>query len=950
MVEGTRFAKVITCLALITAAWPSFAVHWRWRYRTLRTPHFEIIFNEEQRPLAKRYALAAERAHELVFPIFNEGPARTILVLQDDTDDANGEANFLPYPHIRVYPVLPIADGGLGDYGDAALELMVHEYTHILNMNPAHGFYRPLKYVFGTITRPNAVLPKWYLEGLAVDLESALTTHGRLRAVETRAAARALSLNDGFAKENIARMNEQQILTWPYGSRPYLYGGWWWETAVQHGRGTELIGTLNQDYARRLPFLIEGPLLKRTEKTAETLNDDTHDRLKQRAERELKQIRDAATPTPRAVIDENGEQSVFAISPSGRRLVYWLTAPGLPATAYLRTRTGADEDFSSLKSEVLFRARGTVQARWLDEDHLLFDQIDVTRPYVSYRDLYLYDVNTRERRALTTGFRAQEASPSPSGRRVVFIRNTGGQNAIYILDVAGGAPRRLLGGGLSQRLSGPEFLSEDEIAFSLRTVDGREVLKRFDLRTRRVSDFQSQLRLAQHLRRVNGGWLVSDAGTGVRNVYSIRNGQATVAVTNTLTDAARADYDPARKEILVSELRPEGRRLVALPFAPQTPKTVDVERLPPPPPVPTVKVKVEEGGYHPAKYLLPRYWIPALYQVENGVLLQGQTSVADPVGRNAYDLIGYYDTVTRRGSYAVDYLNTSLPSQIGLGYGKVQTYLGASGVLLQSQNAYLRFTQNWPFNTRQASWSLGGVWLDSTSTVASYRRIGPQVSFRASNFDSPLGAWHGVQFEASHAQYLNEPNYYAYGRTALHLAQTARLGRGHHVSLQARGVFSPGLPLARVVVLGERNVGGNYLVNLANSTLMMRGYPSGNFVAKKVVNANLEYAFPLIPVDRGFGTRPLYIKNLEVALFTDLMGLEGGAFRRDLLGYERTSLGHYYVGAGTEFRFGTTVAYHVPLTVTLGLYYGADQAHGGGLSPFLGFQLGGLTGLKGETP
>ena len=57
-----------------------------WRFRVLQSPHFEIIFREDHKELAKRYILAAEQAHELLFPIFKEGPSHTIIFLRDDTD------------------------------------------------------------------------------------------------------------------------------------------------------------------------------------------------------------------------------------------------------------------------------------------------------------------------------------------------------------------------------------------------------------------------------------------------------------------------------------------------------------------------------------------------------------------------------------------------------------------------------------------------------------------------------------------------------------------------------------------------------------------------------------------------------------------------------------------------------------------------------------------------
>ena len=180
----------------------------------LRTDHFEIVYREDQKALAKRYALAAERARELLMPLFKEGPDSTVIYIGDETDSANGAASMLPYPTIVVYPVVPAPLDSIDDYGDWPFELMVHEYTHhILNMYPRHGIYVPLSYIFGDVIRPNLLLPQWYLEGLAVNNETRLSDHGRLRADRTEADARALVLDERLSGETLSKINEQELLT-----------------------------------------------------------------------------------------------------------------------------------------------------------------------------------------------------------------------------------------------------------------------------------------------------------------------------------------------------------------------------------------------------------------------------------------------------------------------------------------------------------------------------------------------------------------------------------------------------------------------------------------------------------------------------------------------------------------------------------------------------------------
>lgn len=932
---------------------PVHAADPSWKYQVLRSPNFEIIFRDTQKDLAKRYILAAEQAHELLMPIFKEGPAKTIIYLRDDTDSSNGLANFLPFPHITVYPVLPNSLDSVDEYGDWPFEMMLHEYTHILNMYPAHGIYVPLKWIFGTVVRPNAVLPRWWLEGLAVNLESWLSDHGRLRSTETAASARALAIGGKFKLEDVARINEAGLNAWPYGGRPYLFGAWWWDE-VHRQKGTSVIETWNQNYSRRLPFFLQGPVMEQVQKTPGEFLGMTLTKLDTEGRRQIAMIEKSGDHKSVPVAEDKGEQSAFAISPSGDKMVYWLSQPHSGTAARLKVRTGeANQPFTEIASRRLFKAVGTTRIRWIDDSRFLFDQIDISYPYATYRDLYIYDLNKNEKIRLTEQERAQEGAPSPSGQTIAYIQNDGGKNRLNLFDLNTKKSRTLISGNMNQRLSWPEFLSENQILFAVRQKKGQEQLHVYDLSTKKTRIWNTQLKSAQNPRLTQEGLLVTDASTNARNVYLIKDGQSK-AVTNTLTDIQVSDFDPRRKEIVISELTPEGRRLRALPLAEFQPPRLPTAKWEPAPKPTTTKVKLQEESYIPVAYLWPRYWIPFIYQVEDGFIFQGLTANQDPAARNQYTLFGSYDTVTKKPSYGASYINSSLPTDIGLNYAKSISYLGASGLTVESENAGLSFAQHWPFNSRFNKWALGGIYSDTqreTSTRrVQYKRMGPEISWQYSRLNNPLNERWGFHLELAHQEYLKQNDYIDYGRSYAHLATQLTLGAGHRISFQGRGAVAPELPMGTILTLGDRNVGGNYLINLANSDFLLRGYPSGTFVGRKVVNANLEYAFPAVDLNKGFGTFPVYLRNLEFALFADTMAVDGAGWDVDRAGYYQSRLSENYMGAGGELRFNTTSLYHLPLSLTIGLYYGFNERFGGGLSPFFGFGFGGLNPLENKTP
>ena len=923
-----------------------------WVFRVMKTDHFEIIYRTEQKALAKRYALAAEQAYELLIPIFKEAPANTIIVISDETDSSNGLATFLPYPIIYVYPVLPTTLDSIDEYGDWALEMIVHEYTHILNMYPSHGFYLPLRWIFGSVVRPNAILPKWYLEGLAVNLESRLTDHGRLRTSETGAAARVLVQNDLLRGEKIDRINEQDISSWPYGGRPYMFGGWWWNQ-VQAEKGPGVIETWNQNFSRRIPFLLNGPMREQTGRSAQSLLSSAHADLEKQVAAQIATLKKSPLQPSTPLVTEEGEQSVFALSPNGMRFVYWVNrAQGKGSTVYFKQRIAAAEPLNSLTSLKLFKGGFSLRVHWMGDEKFVYDQIDLRKPRVSYRDLYLYDFLTGESKRLTTGMRAQEGSPSPNGNKIAYIQNDGGRNRLMLLDLATGESKGLVSSGFTQRLSSPEFLSDTELLFIARNMKGKEQIHLYDLVSKKVRSWNEELASVQHMHMTSKGLLATNADSGVRNVFLVNAAKgASQALSNTVTDIQTADYDPATNSILASVLTGGGRRLVAFPYDAYSPPAIEPLKVDPPPKITTAKVKIRDESYLPIEYLLPHYWIPFIYSVEGGALLQGTSDGSDPAGRNKYSIFGTYDTVTKKPGYGISYINSSLPTDIGVNFAKTVSYLGASQHVIENQGGGVTLTNDWPFDNRFTHWSVGGQINDTESSTIKYKRRGPTAGIQYSRLDHPLNDGIGWHASLSHEEFVGPvtDGFTAYGHTSFHLAENIAAGSGG-ILLHTRGAFAPKMRMGDVTDLGDRSVGGNYLVSLTNSDYLLRGYPSGAFVGRKILNANLEYSIPLWKTLGGTGTLPLFFRNLDLALFYDTLSVDGGGWDVHRLRYIRSYLSRYYSGAGAELRFNTTAAYHLPISLILGGYYGFTEPFGGGFTPFIGLGLGGLGALENKTP
>src|SRR5262245_5860415 len=222
------------------------------RWRTLETAHFRIHFYEEERPLAERAAFLAERAHTNVTRYLDWLPGGRIdITLIDHTDGANGLANVLPSNYIRGYSVPPEPLSTLNDFDDWLNVLISHELTHVVHLDTILGLPRGVDLVFGKIVAPNLVQPNWFIEGLAVLMESRATSAGRIRSSMYDMFLRDAVLGGKF--HTLAGVSNGPMV-FPQGEAAYLYGAHFLKY-LEDRFGPEKITEVSHRYGRELfPF------------------------------------------------------------------------------------------------------------------------------------------------------------------------------------------------------------------------------------------------------------------------------------------------------------------------------------------------------------------------------------------------------------------------------------------------------------------------------------------------------------------------------------------------------------------------------------------------------------------------------------------------------------------------------------------------------------------------
>jgi hypothetical protein len=112
-----------------------------------------------------------------------------------------------------------------------------------------------------------------------------------------------------------------------------------------------------------------------------------------------------------------------------------------------------------------------------------------------------------------------------------------------------------------------------------------------------------------------------------------------------------------------------------------------------------------------------------------------------------------------------------------------------------------------------------------------------------------------------------------------------------------------GLPLAGFG-FGRRTLG------------LLRGFDTDTMTGSAIAVANLDYRFPLLRLERGFRTWPLFLRQLHGAVFTDI-GAAGPAL---------DSLPAPAVSVGAEIASDLTLGYSWGVTLVAGAAWTHDPA------------------------
>jgi Tol biopolymer transport system component len=948
-------------------------------WKTLETAHFRINYYSTEDEVAAHVATLAESIYERLVPAVGWKPGSiTEIALTDQTDSANGSATALPYDAVRLNVTAPDDMSPLGDVDDWYLELVTHEYTHILHTDHIQGIPALVNKILGKTLAPNQVQPHWLLEGLAVFEESARTSGGRLRSSMWNMWMRADVLENSVATLDVFSNVPRR---WPQGNIWYLYGSFFMQW-IAETYGEQAIRAMIDDYAYQIiPYAINRSIRRATGRTYEQLYVAWVDSMRRSFGAQAVAIR------------ERGLREGIRLTHNGNTVEHprWIPANSWPAHAgellyysddghtragqwalpLVRDAAGRVTGSRENDRELMVRVNGPGGSSFMPDGAIAFSSSDVHDNLFYFDDLFELPAHEKspsgldgQRERWSDGWRALDPSISPDGRRVVFTTNHRGTTYLMMADVVP-APhregvhalanvRRLVTGAPFDQAYTPRWSPDNRhVAYSAWQRGGYRDVRIVDTADGSFVDVTHDRAIdGDPVYSADGRWLYFHSDrTGVSNVYAYAiDGGALKQVTNAINGAYQPEPSPDGKSLAYVGYTHDGYDVFVMPLDPsQWLDPLPYEESRPAPPAEPAPVTIRPKPYNPLITLMPRN-----YSVQ---ITPGNFGEASIVTASASDIAGIHSITLQQ---TTEWEHPVLEGSISYSYGRLPFDVGVS-VFRQIAPATnyglggntIQWIQETAGATTSISYSMPRA-FDSQSFNLSYsfaRTAGslPLPAADVTPYNTPsiptrgtLGSLH-LGWGYSNAQgYLwsvgNETGFSV--GTSLDISDPALASdsSGYAASIGFASYFPMPWLQHHVLALhvaggasgnnrggrGPFYVGGFIdlpVVDVVRNSLiqggvMLRGYPvvaeAGNYYAL----FNAEYRFPILEVDRGPSTLPIFLNRITGAAFVDY----GSAFN------DPTSA-EFKTGVGGELWFDMTLGYILGFTFRAG--YARGLASGG---------------------
>jgi Tol biopolymer transport system component len=932
------------------------------RFKTITTAHFVVYFHQgEERTGQRLAAIAEETWRALQQPLAVTPPARTHVVLVDQTEAANGSAFPVPYDTIYVTATWPAGSDFIGYTDDWLRLVFTHEYTHIVHLDRSEGWARWVRRIFGRVPLafPNIFLPTWQVEGLAVYEESVVTGEGRLHAGDFRAIVE--SARREHALEPIDRVNGG-LTDWPGGSGAYAYGAAFHQY-LSDTYGADTLAALANRTARSVPYTSSRGF---KDVYGTSLGALWRDFEAQPPEKPATTADDQATRITHHGFVVSGPRFAPPLCTGcASDIVYALNTPNAFPTLNAVAADGSHDRVLARRYE------GSTSGT--SRDAVVFDQQEYRRNIGLYSDLYVLERKTGAVRAITNEARLTDPDLSPDGTRIVCVRNGNGRRDLVVLRMPQngnvGQPLVLRGHSPDTTVLASETETQFEaprwspdgrfIAVARHRLGGESEIIIVDAETRsvRVVASDAGTRFVTPTWRPDGLAVVAaaDYDHGVFNLYEfdLRTSRPSVQLTHTAGGALWPDISADGHTIVFVGYTTEGFDLFRMP-SPEQSSVGSRQSSVGQSSVGSQQSSVEQssveqssveqssvGSYSPWTTVKPTSWMPYVDNAADQIRFGATVGGYDVLGYHGYSLSATWLVAGPQGAVTP---GAATPDwEAAYAYARWRPTFFARAARTTTFYAGPPTDAGAPTNTTAREYQLeGGVELpfihtrswhvlyasllraddryDFTEGTASVNRTALRTGWESSTAHvygysiSPEG---GVTLGGTVEATRRAWGSYADATTATADARAYIAGIGPHdvIAIRAAGGASSGSDITGRTFLSGGSAPAPPPLSFDSRALgLLRGFPPDTFAGSRIGVVNAEYRFPIARPQRGHGTFPLFLRAVHAALFGDAANAWTRTFRA----------GDVKTSAGMELSADVVAGYVLPFTASLGAGWGHD--------------------------
>ena len=974
----TRRLRALAALVFATlgaaplAAQVSPDVHWR----TLATTHFRVHFSAGLDSLAKRTAGSAERAYAGLASELHEPRGPIDIVLGDNVDYSNGYATVFPTNRITLYARPPV-DAIALKYIDDWMDLVVtHELTHIFHLDRTRGWWALGQYVFGRnpFLFPNLYTPNWLDEGIAVYYESRLTGAGRVNGTEHSAIARAKALDNSTPAVNAL---SAAVVEYPLGETVYAYGSLLIDY-IARTQGPDKVRTfIETSAARTIPYL-----LNTNAKAGFGIGFDSAYRVWSDSIRAGALAFRGTAAQPRDIARRGWYAGKLRWVDEDHLILTRNDGRAIPGLSEIDLRTG---EIRSLERRATLDATTQLAngARvWAEQDYV--DPYSVRSRLYFSRDGHTTTL-LPERRLLQPSARladgpcgsadcydivAVELQPGATGLARIVTREGDGERGVQYAALTSFSP--------DTTWSDPRWSRRGTRIAAVRSVYGA---------TSEVVILDTLGRVLKVLGRARGvtqapSWSPNDDAVYFTSDRSGRPAiyRATVAsgalekIAESATSLTESEVSPSGTRLATLNLRGDGFRVATIETPADGVAADSASLLAPSKRRPIVSIDAPVRSFSAWRSLVPRYWLPALEQSDEGRTTYGfLTSGADVIGRHAYAVQGTLEPKRNEPNLNVSYQYAGLGNPIvGVTgaeqwdhFGLFDAKKARVGTLARRKmigdvavtfrrprirsGVYvtLGVEQEWREFRTDTAGLIGKV---DTTLQKSYTYPALVASAGFGNARTPtlaISPEDGVQVNATVRQRWRSDVAEATRSTSVIATASAFKsldfpGFAHHVlavraaygwadrktasDFSAGGVSGSSLQIAPGVVLGD-----------GRRTFSVRGFPGGAQSGSQAVAGSAEYRLPIAAPGVGYKFLPLFLQRVSAAVFADAAsawcpGTYAGSAVCPAAGTAQRTM----ASAGAELQMNAALRYDVPFLFRVGVagpmagraYFGSAKVAG----------------------